>query len=36
LYIVRLVAQFHGGSAQAANRPDGGGVVMTVAIPTAG
>lgn len=36
LYIVRLIAQFHGGSAQAANRPDGRGVVVTVAIPAAG
>ncbi len=35
LYIVRLIAQFHGGSAQAANRRDGRGVVITVAIPAA-
>ena len=33
LYIVRLIAQFHGGSAQAANRPDGKGVVICVAVP---
>jgi signal transduction histidine kinase len=35
LYIVKLIAQFHGGSAQAANRGDGRGVVITVAIPAA-
>jgi two-component system, OmpR family, sensor histidine kinase ChvG len=33
LYIVRLIAQFHGGSAQAANRRDGNGVVVTVTLP---
>jgi dedicated sortase system histidine kinase len=33
LYIVRLIAHFHGGSAQAANRPDGKGVVISVAVP---
>ena len=33
LYIVRLVAEFHGGTAVAANRPDGGGAVFTVALP---
>ena len=30
LYIVRLIAQFHGGEARAANREDGSGVVMRV------
>jgi two-component system sensor histidine kinase ChvG len=33
LYIVRLIAEFHGGTAVAANRPDGGGVIFTVALP---
>jgi signal transduction histidine kinase len=33
LYIVRLVAEFHGGTARAANRADGGGVVFTVVLP---
>ena len=33
LYIVRLVAEFHGGVATAANRSDGGGVVFTVRLP---
>ncbi len=33
LYIVRVIAQFHGGSASAANRRDGAGVVMTVTLP---
>jgi two-component system, OmpR family, sensor histidine kinase ChvG len=33
LYIVRLVAEFHGGTAVAANRPDGGGAVFTVTLP---
>ena len=35
LYIVRLIAQFHGGSARAANRRDGTGVVITVSMPAA-
>ena len=35
LYIVRLIAQFHGGSAQAANRRDGNGAVVTVTLPLA-
>ncbi|MEO8135294.1 MAG: ATP-binding protein [Betaproteobacteria bacterium] len=35
LYIVRLIAQFHHGRAHAANRRDGRGVVITVAIPAA-
>ena len=33
LYIVRLIAEFHGGTAAAANRADGGGVVFTVTLP---
>jgi two-component system sensor histidine kinase ChvG len=33
LYIVRLVAEFHGGSAVAANRADGSGVNFTVTLP---
>ena len=33
LYIVRLVAEFHGGSAFAANRANGSGVVFTVTLP---
>jgi len=33
LYIVRLIAEFHGGSAAAANRSDGGGAVFTVTLP---
>ena len=33
LYIVRLIAEFHGGSALAANREDGSGVVFTIALP---
>ena len=33
LYIVRLIAEFHGGRASAANRPDGGGAVFTVCLP---
>ena len=35
LYMVRLIAEFHGGEARAANREDGSGVVMRVACPTA-
>ncbi|HEV7608747.1 MAG TPA: ATP-binding protein [Steroidobacteraceae bacterium] len=30
LYIVRLIAEFHGGSAQAANLPDNSGAIFTV------
>jgi signal transduction histidine kinase len=30
LYIVRLIAEFHGGSATAANLPDGSGAIFTV------
>jgi two-component system sensor histidine kinase ChvG len=33
LYIVRLVAEFHGGSAVAANRSDGDGASFTVTLP---
>jgi dedicated sortase system histidine kinase len=33
LYIVRLVAEFHGGTAVADNRADGGGAVFTVTLP---
>ena len=33
LYIVRLIAQFHGGRADARNLPDNAGVVVTVALP---
>jgi len=33
LYIVRLIAEFHGGTAHAANRPDGGGASFTVILP---
>ncbi len=35
LYIVRLIAEFHGGRARADNRNDGGGVVVTVTLPLA-
>ncbi|MGO9513701.1 MAG: ATP-binding protein [Steroidobacteraceae bacterium] len=33
LYIVRLIAEFHGGKAAAANRPDSGGAMFTVTLP---
>ncbi len=33
LYIVRLIAEFHGGNALAANRPDSGGAIFTVTLP---
>jgi signal transduction histidine kinase len=33
LYIVRLIAEFHGGAARAANRAEGGGAVFTVVLP---
>ena len=33
LYIVKLIAEFHGGTATAANRADGGGAVFTVVLP---
>jgi two-component system, OmpR family, sensor histidine kinase ChvG len=33
LYIVRLVAEYHGGTAVAANRPDSRGAVFTITLP---
>ena len=33
LYVVRLIAEFHGGTAVADNRSDGGGAVFTVTLP---
>jgi len=33
LYIVRLIAAFHGGGARADDRGDGSGVVVTVVLP---
>ena len=33
LYIVRVIAQFHRGTARADNRADGSGVVITVTMP---
>jgi two-component system sensor histidine kinase ChvG len=33
LYIVRLIAEFHGGNALAANRSDAGGAIFTVSLP---
>jgi two-component system, OmpR family, sensor histidine kinase ChvG len=33
LYIVRLIAEFHGGTAVAANRDDGSGVVFIITLP---
>ncbi|HET7730830.1 MAG TPA: ATP-binding protein [Usitatibacter sp.] len=33
LYIVRIVAEYHGGRARAANRPEGAGVRFTVTVP---
>ena len=35
LYIVRLIAEFHGGAARAANREDGSGVLVKVDCPVA-
>ena len=35
LYIVRLIAEFHGGSAEALDREDGSGVVVRVRTPLA-
>jgi dedicated sortase system histidine kinase len=35
LYIVRLIAEFHGGRVAAANRPDGDGVVFELRFPLA-
>ena len=36
LFIVRLIAEFHGGRASARNRPDDRGVTVEVAFPLAG
>ena len=33
LFIVRLIAQFHGGTAAAHDRPGGDGVIVTVTLP---
>jgi signal transduction histidine kinase len=33
LYIVRLIAEFHGGAAEALDREDGSGVVIRVRTP---
>jgi signal transduction histidine kinase len=33
LYIVRLVAEFHGGGASALNRADGSGAIFKVVLP---
>ena len=35
LYIVRLIAEFHGGRATAMDRPDASGVVFEVRLPLA-
>jgi len=35
LYIVRLIAEFHGGTVAARNRDDGRGVIVTVSLPLA-
>jgi signal transduction histidine kinase len=35
LYIVRLIAEFHGGAVAAHDRPDGRGVIVTVTLPLA-
>ena len=35
LYIVRLIAEFHGGIVRADNRADGRGVVIAVVLPEA-
>jgi signal transduction histidine kinase len=35
LYIVRLIAEFHGGRARAMDRPDGSGVIFEVRLPLA-
>jgi two-component system sensor histidine kinase ChvG len=35
LFIVRLIAEFHGGSVAAHDRPDGRGVIVTVTLPLA-
>ncbi len=33
LYIVRLIAEYHGGEVRAENRKDGAGVIVTVSLP---
>jgi signal transduction histidine kinase len=35
LFIVRLIAEFHGGSASARDREDGSGVTIEVTLPAA-
>src|SRR3954465_15413419 len=35
LYIVRQIAEFHGGKAAATDRPDGSGVIFEVRLPLA-
>jgi two-component system, OmpR family, sensor histidine kinase ChvG len=35
LYIVRQIAEYHGGTAAAANRPDGTGVNFDLRLPLA-
>ena len=35
LYVVRLIAEFHAGTAAAHDRPDGRGVIVTVTLPLA-
>ncbi len=35
LYVVRVIAEHHGGAARAANLPDGSGVAVTVTLPLA-
>jgi len=35
LYVARLIAEYHGGSIDAANLPAGDGVAVTVRIPLA-
>jgi signal transduction histidine kinase len=35
LYVARLIAEFHGGTIEAANLPSGDGVAVTVRLPLA-
>ena len=35
LYVVRIIAEHHGGVAKAVNLPDGSGVAMVVQLPLA-
>jgi signal transduction histidine kinase len=35
LYVVRVIAEFHGGTVKAENRPDHSGVVVTVTLARA-